>query len=108
LHHQDNQGIFLSKYPYEIPGIFLTSQFFKHNKYTIMKKVILGAFMLLAVAGTTMAQTAKKDTSGSSMQSGKMSGKKHSKMHSKKHHHKMASKKGASGTATGTSSSTQK
>ena len=48
-----------------------------------MKKVILGAFMLLAIAGTTMAQTAKKDTS--SAKSGKM----HSKMHHKMHH-KMA------------------
>ena len=36
--------------------------------------------MLLAVAGTTIAQTAKKDTS--SMKSGKM----HSKMHGKMHH----------------------
>ena len=46
-----------------------------------MKKVILGAFLLLAAAGTTMAQTAKKDTS--SMKSGKTHGKMHHKMHHK-------------------------
>ncbi len=92
--------MFLSKYLYEIPE-FLTSQFFLNTtNSTIMKKVILGAFMLLAVAGTTMAQSAKQDSS-----TAKHSGKMH---HGKKHHHKMAAKTSASGTAKGTSSSTQK
>ena len=45
-----------------------------------MKKAILAAFMLLAVAGTTMAQTpAKKDTTNS-----KHAGKMHHKEHSAK------------------------
>ncbi len=77
---------------------FLISQFLNTTNITIMKKVILGAFMLLAVAGTTMAQSAKQDST-----SGKHSGKMH---HGKKHHHKMAAKTAASGK--GTSSSTQK
>ena len=77
------------KIPNNKQGIFL------NTINTIMKKVILGAFMLLAVAGTTMAQTAKKDTS--STKSGKMH-------HSKKHHKASAAKTDASGT----SSSTQK
>lgn len=50
-----------------------------------MKRGILAAFMLLAVAGTTMAQTAKKDTAGTAQTS-----KTH---HMKKHHHKMAAMK---------------
>lgn len=45
-----------------------------------MKKVILAAFMLLAVAGTTMAQTAKKDTAAKTKAT----------THVKKHQHKMA------------------
>jgi hypothetical protein len=49
-----------------------------------MKKVILGAFMLLAVAGTTMAQTAKKDTAMAASTSKMNHGKMH---HGKKHHH---------------------
>lgn len=53
-----------------------------------MKKVILGALMLLAVAGTTMAQTA--DSTGTKHSMKKHHGKKH---HGKKHHHKMAAMK---------------
>ena len=68
---------------------------FKNTINTIMKKVILGAFMLLAVAGTTMAQTAKKDAG---------SAKTHKMHHGKKHHKSTAAKTDASGT----SSSNQK
>ena len=49
-----------------------------------MKKVIFAAFMLLAVAGTTMAQTAKKDTASAT------SATKHT---TKKHHHSSTSTK---------------
>lgn len=50
-----------------------------------MKKVIFAAFMLLAVAGTTMAQTAKQDTSSTTKTTTKHT--------MKKHHSKMASMK---------------
>ena len=94
----------LSKYLYE-HQIFNKSIFSKTTNITSMKKVILGAFMLLAVAGTTMAQTAKQDQTG---------GKHSSKMHHGKKHHRKAGKSSASstdagaGTSTGTGTSTQK
>ncbi len=60
-----------------------------------MKKVILAAFMLLAVAGTTMAQTGQKDAAGTATQTTtKHHAKKH---HGKKHHHKMAAMKNDAG-----------
>lgn len=55
-----------------------------------MKKVILAACMLLAVAGTTMAQTGQKDAAGSTTQT---TTKHHAKKHHGKKHHKMAAMK---------------
>jgi hypothetical protein len=57
-----------------------------------MKKVILAAFMLLAVGSATMAQTAEKRETASSGQTTK-------KPHAKKHHHKAHNTKTQAGTA---------
>ncbi len=56
-----------------------------------MKKVILAAFMLLAVGSATMAQTAEKRETAS--------GQTTKKPHAKKHHHKAHNTKTQAGTA---------